>query len=235
MNEGGCVEVLWRMPGCEFGGLNSVRRERYSAGGLQREKKKAPTTVSQEPFWVGLELERKFFGFFDVGDLHLKLGEGFGESVLVGSGTVLHAEGDAVIDVGCFDAVHLFQGQPGPVVGGRSCGAGDGEGVSGLRSGNFFLFDGDEGQSAGFEGGFDFGFVEGLAVLHDDGGPETGEEEFFDAILFGKGRTDPPVGASSAAFDEDGGDGDGVGGDFGSVLLVIGRKDGRREGEASCG
>lgn len=150
-------------------------------------KKNGQSPGGDWPFWVwggwNWVSEGFFFEFFDLFDGYLEGFDGFGDFVFVQHRAFGEVDGDVGVDVCACDTVEFFQGHTGLFVVLSSSGAGDGENVGGLRDDDLFFPEGDKAEAfllECFHGGV---LVQLLAVFHEDGGPEAGEEDGFDAWL----------------------------------------------------
>ena len=145
-------------------------------------------------------------------------------------------DGDPAVDDGTGDVVHFFQGCTSLVILDRSCRSLRLQDVGGLGKGHLGLGESAELHAFGAECCFDLGFVERLALFHQNRGAEPGDEDGLDAILCCEGRTDPIGSSSSAPFAGDDGEGDrffggGLGGDLiGRSLVRSDRWEGAERG-----
>ena len=95
--------------------------------------------------------------------------------------------------------IELLQGHPGLVSGGRSCHALGSHVEHGNRDRTIHDLHGDELQALGDDRVLDLGLVEFLALLHDDRGAHSGQNDILHAGLGFQGRTGLARATSPAA------------------------------------
>ncbi len=106
--------------------------------------------------------------------------------------------------VGGTDSFDVFQGHTDLVVGGCSSGACRCDLIDGSWNRCFSLLERLQLQSFGFDRRGGFFLVEFFAIIHDDGGAKSGENDFFDAFLSVQSQTGSTGDTSSTTTDENG-------------------------------